>query len=270
MSDQPAPQDAPRPSHPLPKKPKVRLFFEGRYRKFVRDLPQTVFYCPECKGGSRREGCEHCKGRGKLTDDSVQELIARQLLPRFRAREGIFHGAGREDLDVRMLGPGRPFVYEIVSPRIPDVDVEAAVATINELHKGRIEVTPLKRVERRRVGILKEARFDKVYGALVGVTGPIPAERLPPLVGARVEIEQRTPDRVAHRRADLVRKRVVTVRALDPVDANRLRAELRCDHGTYVKEWISGDNGRTHPSLADLLGVPCACLELDVLDVIAV
>ena len=58
-----------------PGRPRVRVFLEGRYRKLVRDLPQTIFYCPRCKG--RRGGCPACDGYGKLTKDSVQELIKR-------------------------------------------------------------------------------------------------------------------------------------------------------------------------------------------------
>jgi tRNA pseudouridine synthase 10 len=27
------------------------------------------------------------------------------------------HAAGREDIDVRMLGTGRPFVFEIINPK---------------------------------------------------------------------------------------------------------------------------------------------------------
>ena len=34
--------------------PKAKLFVEGRYLKHPRALPQTVFFCPECKGHPRR------------------------------------------------------------------------------------------------------------------------------------------------------------------------------------------------------------------------
>ena len=37
---------------------------------------------------------------------------------------------------------------------------------------------------------------------------------------------------------------------------------------TYVKEVLSGENGNTQPSLASLLGVPCRCVELDVLAIL--
>ena len=104
--------------------PRVDVWLESRYRKLRRGLPQTVFFCPVCKGDRRRRhGCAHCGGFGKLTKESVQELIARRLVPAMQAKDGRFHGAGREDVDVLMLGRGRPFVFEVRGARRPDVDL---------------------------------------------------------------------------------------------------------------------------------------------------
>src|SRR5690606_6299713 len=116
----------------MPQPPSVRLFVEGRYRKLTRDLPQTVFFCPECKGHPRRRRkCARCEGFGKLTKDSVQELIAWVLGAAAKTRKHKFHGAGREDVDVRMLGRGRPFVMELADPKATDVDLAAVEAEIN-------------------------------------------------------------------------------------------------------------------------------------------
>ena len=83
--------------------PRAKLFVEGRYRKLCRDLPQTVFFCPDCKGHPRRrKNCARCEGFGKLTRDSVQELIAWVAGKAFGTRKNKFHGAGREDVDERM------------------------------------------------------------------------------------------------------------------------------------------------------------------------
>lgn len=43
--------------------------------------------------------------------------------------------------------------------------------------------------------------------------------------------------------------------------------ELQVESGTYVKELVSGDGGRTRPSLSAVLGVPCRCEALDVLEI---
>jgi len=52
-----------------------------------------------------------------MYETSVQEEIAKPILPYFRPKDYKFHSGGREDIDVRMLGDGRPFVLELISPR---------------------------------------------------------------------------------------------------------------------------------------------------------
>lgn len=263
------PVSEPEPARRAPSLPKVRVFLESRYRKLVRDLPQTIFFCPRCGGHRRRrKNCEQCAGRGRLSEDSVQELIARRVLPAYRARSGKFHGAGREDIDVMMLGRGRPFVYEVVEPRESGVDLVALRDRIHAACGERIQIEPLRVVSRQRVPYWKEARFDKVYRARIRLGADVDVDRLQQLAGRPLLIAQRTPQRVAHRRADLDRERQVTVLQVRRLAAAGIEIEVRCAHGTYVKEWISGDEGRTRPSLAELLGVDSECEELDVLEIL--
>lgn len=251
--------------------PSVHLFVEGRYRKLTRDLPQTIFFCPECKGHPRRRRkCPRCEGFGKLTRDSVQELVAWILGAAARTRKHKFHGAGREDVDVRMLGKGRPFVVELVDPKATDVDLAAVEAEINRRNAGRLEVDGLHWTEKARVRVIKETHHAKEYEALVESAEPLPAAQLAALVGRRLDVAQKTPGRVAHRRADLVRERWAEVLGVEPQDERRFRIRLRTEHGTYVKEVVTGDGGHTEPSLSGLLGVPCQCLELDVLAILDV
>ena len=86
------------------------------------------------------------------------------------------------------------------------------------------------------------------------------------------KLAQRTPDRVAHRRADLIRRREV-VDVHEPIietgtdNTTEIELTLRCESGTYVKETIHGDNGRTQPSIASLLKAKCEVLWLDVGDI---
>jgi tRNA pseudouridine synthase 10 len=44
--------------------------------------------------------------------------------------------------------------------------------------------------------------------------------------------------------------------------------QIRCQGGLYVKELVSGDEGRTVPSVSQLLGNRAKPLKLDVLNVI--
>ncbi len=45
---------------------------------------------------------------------------------------------------------------------------------------------------------------------------------------------------------------------------------LKTQHGTYVKEAISGEDGMTRPSISSILGVTAECVELDVLAILEI
>jgi len=249
--------------------PRAKVFVEGRYLKHSRDLPQTVFFCPECKGHPRRRhGCERCEGFGKLTRDSVQELIGWVLGAAFKTRKNKFHGAGREDVNVRMLGEGRPFVVELVGPKCFDVDLAACEAEINKRNAGRLEVRGLHWTEKSRVPQIKEERHAKEYRALVRVGAPVDPARVRAVAGPRRSIVQQTPERVAHRRANLERERWIEIVKAEPASETEVELVVRAQHGTYVKEAISGEGGMTKPSVAELVGAPCECVELDVLAIL--
>jgi tRNA pseudouridine synthase 10 len=261
-----------------PNLPSVKVFVEGRYRKLSRDLPQTVFFCPQCKGHPRRRrGCVRCEGFGKLTRDSVQELVGWVAGAAFKTRKNKFHGAGREDIDVRMLGEGRPFVLELVQPKCLDVDLAAVEAEINRRNAGRLEVRGLHWTEKARVRAIKETPHAKEYEARVEAQGVPSAEAIERLLGRRIAVTQNTPARVAHRRADKARERWVEFAAFEriedgsaPPGTSHWSVRIRTEHGTYVKEVVNGESGATAPSLAELLGVPCRCLDLDVLAILDV
>lgn len=250
--------------------PPGKVFIEGRYRKLTRDLPQTVFYCPQCKGHPRRrKKCERCEGFGKLTRDSVQELIGWVLGAALKTRKNKFHGAGREDIDVRMLGNGRPFVIEFINPKDLSVDLAELEGEINRRNEGRLEIEGLHWSEKPRVRVLKETQHAKDYQALIEVGGEAREELFSELIGGRIEIEQQTPQRVAHRRADKVRQRWIELLSAEPTeDQSRWLVQIRTQHGTYVKEAVTGEAGSTRPSLSELAGAECRCVELDVLDIL--
>lgn len=250
--------------------PGGKVFIEGRYRKLTRDLPQTVFFCPECKGHPRRRrGCEKCEGFGKLTRDSVQELVCWVIGAALKTRKNKFHGAGREDIDVRMLGRGRPFVVEFINPKDLNVDLAELEAEINRRNEGRLEIEGLHWSEKPRVRYLKETHNAKEYMVRVEVDGTPEDGAFEALVGQRYDLAQKTPQRVAHRRADLVRERWLEVLDAQPAEeAGQWLVSVRTQHGTYVKEAVTGEGGMTEPSISGLIGLPCRCLELDVLEIL--
>ncbi|MFP4174596.1 MAG: tRNA pseudouridine(54/55) synthase Pus10 [Halobacteriales archaeon] len=247
------------------------VYFYGRYRKLERGIAQTEWGCYDCEGTGVRDGddCETCGGTGYIVEESVEELLAPAFLEATEGAEAVFHGAGREDVDALMLGDGRPFVMEVEQPRVRDVDTDALQADANDSADGKVEVRELRRVDRDAVERVKSTDASKRYRARVSFDEPVSEngldDALERLVG---RIEQRTPERVERRRADTVREREVyeATGELDD-DGQEATVELHTEGGTYVKELVSGDEGRTEPSLAGELGVGATVEALDVLAV---
>jgi tRNA pseudouridine synthase 10 len=241
------------------------LFFSGRYTKRERGIPQTRWYCRVCHG----KGCERCHGTGKMYQTSVEELIAGPVVLAFDARDAILHASGREDIDARMLGTGRPFVMEVVEPRRRTVDLNRLEGEVNRAAGGRVGVTLTSWSNRHRVETIKSDKAYKTYRIAVEVDGAVSLDELQSaldrLRGA--VIHQRTPQRVVHRRADRIRdRRVIDIDLLGPA-GDDVSIEVVGEAGLYVKELVSGDGGRTDPSLAGILGRPARVTSLDVVQV---
>jgi len=344
-------------------------YLYGRYRKLERGIPQTRWPCRACKG----RGCERCEMTGLQYAKSVQDLIGNPLLSVFGSEEHAFHGMGREDIDVRCMGRGRPFVIEMKEPKLRKADPIELMKLINDNAEGSIEITSLRDSTRSEVVRLKDTPAEKSYTIRFKLlplneaeytvltapldltkenkgrsknkrkrrgdnkrdnTKPLPTEietenvkpgkdqllqmKKPELVALCVELgvkksgtkddlierisnveepeietfelpdddfiiksilslegvklAQRTPERVAHRRADLVRRRTVfevhkPVIELMEDGTREIEVTMRCESGTYVKETVHGDSGRTQPSIASLLKSKCEVIWLDVGDI---
>lgn len=251
-------------------------FVYGRYRKLERDIPQTEWPCRECGGSGKQlasdggeEPCEHCGGSGYLYDDSVEGYVAPAVVEAMDGDEGVFHGAGREDVDALMLESGRPFVLEVKRPREREPDLAALESGINDDAGGSIEVDGLKLATHEMVERVKSLEASKTYRMDVEFAEPVDPEAferaLDELDGAT--IEQDTPQRVSHRRADLTRVREVYSIEGELHDPEHAELTVHGAGGLYVKELVSGDEGRTDPSFAGLVGVESVVTALDVVDV---
>ena len=239
------------------------VFIYGRYTKMSREIPQTIWPCRVCKG----KGCDRCNGTGKMYQTSVQEVIGDIALEMSGGDEHFFHGMGREDIDARMLGEGRPFVLEISSPRIRDIDLDALEAKANRSELAGFN--SLRFVNREMVQKVKLAEPSKTYKVKVTADGKVNKERVVEvsLSFKDMSIDQRTPARVEHRRADLVRVRKIHWVKAENIDEDGFELILKTESGTYVKEFVSGDNGRSIPSFSDALGMQCKVETLDVLSI---
>ncbi|MCL2317906.1 MAG: tRNA pseudouridine(54/55) synthase Pus10 [Methanomassiliicoccaceae archaeon] len=237
------------------------IFIAGRYYKYSREIPQTIWPCRVCKS----KGCPRCNGTGKMYQTSVQEIIGDIALEMSRGEEHFFHGMGREDIDACMLGDGRPFVLEISKPKIRDIDLDELEKKANASELAGY--SRLRFVPREAVQEYKGADPDKTYKARVRSEGKVNKERVieVALSFKNIHIDQRTPHRVEHRRADLVRKREVRWVEAEMIGDDVFDLTVNADAGTYIKEFVSGDDGRTVPNFSDALGTRCVVETLDVI-----
>jgi len=239
------------------------IFIAGRYYKYSREIPQTIWPCRVCKG----KGCGRCSGTGKMYQTSVQEIIGDIALEMSGGEEHFFHGMGREDIDACMLGDGRPFVLEISKPRIRDIDLDGLERRANA--SDLAGYARLHFVARDAVQEYKGADPDKTYLARVKADGKVNKERVNEVALSfkNVHIDQRTPRRVEHRRADLVRKREIRWVEAEMIGDDVFDLTVNAESGTYIKEFVSGDEGRTIPNFSDALGIRCVVQALDVIAV---
>ncbi|MGQ4833300.1 MAG: tRNA pseudouridine(54/55) synthase Pus10 [Candidatus Asgardarchaeia archaeon] len=238
------------------------VYIYGRYRKLKRGIPQS-------KWG--RKKIKKNKDYIPKYDISVEELIATPLLSMFEASDGILHAAGREDIDARMLGSGRPFVIELKNPHKRKIPLDVLNDVVNSYGNGAIEVTFIEYTTKDKVRKIKllGQRTRKVYRALVEVDGVITEELLNEIKKKlnNVMIAQYTPTRVLHRRSEKLRHKKVYKVDVKFINERTFELIVEAQGGLYIKELISGDEGRTSPSIAEIIGMPARCVELDVLDV---
>jgi tRNA pseudouridine synthase 10 len=242
------------------------LFISGHYKKSVRGVPQSKWVCSSCKG----QGCPECNGKGRMYPDSVEEYIADPLLEMTQGEDTRFHAAGREDIDARVLGKGRPFVIEVKKPKRRKIKLRRLQREIGERSKGKIEVSKLKTSSRDKITEIKRGEHaNKSYRAIVKFEKNITDDKLASIKESLTDsiIHQFTPIRVVHRRADKIRKRRVYDIKIKKLKPKKVEILILCQGGLYIKELITGDKGRTNPNISDLADNPAKCVEIDVLKI---
>uniref|UniRef100_A0A4W3H3G5 tRNA pseudouridine(55) synthase n=1 Tax=Callorhinchus milii TaxID=7868 RepID=A0A4W3H3G5_CALMI len=229
------------------------VYVAGRYNKFSRNLPQT----PWVIDGERK------------MESSVEELIAEPLTAMFKSDSFNFSSSGREDVDVRTLGYGRPFAIEVLNPHRWSCTQEEITELQQQINKStdKIRVRDLQIVTREAVGHMKEGEEEKTkcYSALIWTQRAIERSDINFLQDMmELKLDQKTPLRVLHRRPLAVRFRVIHSMKVDYIDQHHFRLYLKTQAGTYIKEFVHGDFGRTKPNLGILMKTTVDILELDV------
>ncbi|KAK6089252.1 hypothetical protein P3W45_001771 [Vairimorpha bombi] len=217
------------------------IFIYGEYIKLSREMTQTPL-----------------RIKGKLKCERSVSDFTEQIRDHYGSKEVKFIPSGREDIDVRMIG-GRPFLLKIVEPSRNFYSSSININLYNEVNLINVrQVTK----DIRNVILTGEKTEKKIYRALVASKNELNIENV-------YYIEQKTPLRVLHRRANLVRNKKIEILEIKKEiedDFFFYEISLRGSAGAYIKEFVNGDMGRTRPSLSDS-GNYCDLLELDVLSV---
>jgi tRNA pseudouridine synthase 10 len=177
---------------------------------------------------------------------------------------------GREDIDALMLGNGRPFVIEAQEPHLRKFDLNELERMVNQQNTGVIEVEGLSWSDARTVVGIKDAKSRKIYRVVIGLEMEPTKEKLYKAASnfSNLQISQQTPQRVAHRRADIERKRTIISFEIESAQDKQVTAVIVSESGTYIKELIHGDHGRTRPNFSEELGMDCKVISLDVIKVL--
>jgi len=243
------------------------VYVAGRYKKLARGIPQSKWICVKCRG----KGCPQCNWTGKMYPESVEEIIAGPTLEKTLGEEASFHAAGREDIDARTLGRGRPFVIEVKRPKRRFIDLQDLAQAVNRQAMDKVKVLNLRPASKDAVRKLKKTEAsEKLYRAVVEFDRSVSDVELKTLQKTLTDmvVRQQTPLRVLHRRADRVREKHVYKVKIKRLTPNRVEMRVRCEGGLYIKELITGDEGRTDPNVRKIVGAKAEPLELDVLNIV--
>jgi len=217
------------------------ILIAGRYNKFTWELSQSPWLID---------------GIWKVAS-SMQEEICPNMLELVKGSHYSFHSGGREDIDVRMLGKGRPFVIELHNPW-------RGISAIKDIEpfKQSIKSELIKIVDLRFVSalyfdeILKGEKLkSKLYTAIVWVKDII----TPEIIWSKIdefketEIDQKTPLRVLHWWSLMTWKKLIHKLKGEYINPHFFILHVLASAGTYIKEFVHSDLGWTNPSIGSLL-----------------
>ena len=162
------------------------VYLKGRYLKYERGLSQTPWFIDGVRYGT----------------SSLEEKISHTIVSRFKGTGSKFHSAGREDIDVRMLGTGRPCIIEILDAKKTEFslqDYKDMMAEINKLHSEVVEIRDLALTNRTEFAQLQTGADSKrkTYCCVIWVSKKLSKEDYDVLNAIKdLTLYQKTPGRI--------------------------------------------------------------------------
>ena len=220
------------------------LAFAGVYIKKSRGLPQKQDRCASCGG----KGCNTCNYSGLSGYDSVEGIIANELVQITRGQTPKFTWIGSEDRSSLVLGSGRPFYVRVFNPKKRKLKNKAVKGNGIKAMLNAINYIPVI-----------QPRFTvktKIYIRCENALTKKILETLNSLSGSKVSFENRSKVSI---------KSIYSVR-IRQIDNNQFTLTITADGGLMIKQLVGGEE-YMKPNIAEILGMKCECLLFDILDV---
>ena len=220
------------------------LTFAGVYIKKSRGLPQKQDKCTSCGG----KGCESCNYSGLSGYDSVEGIIANDLVKITGGQTPKFTWMGSEDQSSLVLGSGRPFYVRVFNPKkrklknktIKGNGIKAMLNVINDIPVIQPRFTVKTKIHIR----CENALTKKIL------------KKLNTLSGSKVRFENNSKRGI---------KSIHSVRVRQ-LDSNQFTLTIVADGGLMIKQLVGGEK-YMKPNISEVLGTKCKCLIFDILDV---
>lgn len=231
------------------------LFITGRYFKNSRRVSNGRFF----KGQSI---------------SSVETELTKTFAKFIKCSSFTFASSGREDADVRMIGSGRPFSLRVQNP-VPvgtPSDIDDYVSSIAALIPSEVECDNCVAASGVHIVLYQpnmEPKHMKRYRCVVAFSRAVTDEQLERINGVvNMTLYQRTPLRVAQKKTIQDKEKTIMKLGYTKISPKFITLDLETSKGTYIKEFVNSDFGRTRPSLGEILcpedPIQCQLLQLDV------
>ena len=226
------------------------LALAGVYIKKSRGLLQKQGRCTSCGG----KGCNSCNYSGLSGYDSVEGIIANELVQITGGQTPKFTWMGSEDQNSLVVGSGRPFYVRVFNPK-----------------KRKLRKDNLKKITIKANGIK----------ATLSVINDIPVIQPRFTVKAKIHIKCENPltnkflkkklTSLSGSKVSFENKSKIAIKSIHSVHVRQLASNqftltIVADGGLMIKQLVGGEE-YMKPNISELLGMKCECILFDVLDV---
>ena len=224
------------------------IFLSGRYVKTIRGIPQKKDKCQKCSGS----GCATCNYIGASQSNSVESIIGDRLLDITKGDTAKFSWLGGEDKDSLVLGNGRPFLMQILNPKIRYLETELIIS-----ENG---ICAVLKQRSPRVSSQLPSHFTTKIKITIHAEHDLPDESLATLSNVLENSE------VSYKaKSKVVKKKIYSLKA-EQIDEKTFVLTMIADGGLFIKQFVGGQD-YIEPSISKIIGMKCECVAFDILDV---